>query len=502
MIRRVARAFVLFLLPLAVCLWSPSHAETFPGEDSLMQHLNGKDLSTYIELKFLMNPYQMKQYLTLPSSRARGKWVERFWLELDPTPTTEANERRLEYEQRLAAARRLFPSQKAPGWDDRGDFMVRYGPPDAQMKVEGDVTPVAGVVPPKVVWSYSMPPMVITFEDTDLIGEYHYVLEPSRFSYRLPGPNNVPENIDYTSKTGATPAVAMESSSGDSPFSSSKLMDYLEKTPAIFSCDLNRDRIPLYFDVARFKGRGQSVRAEVNFEVPAQGVRFVPKEGRHAGEVEFRVLVRDFKMKKVTSAHSVMTPVASDSLPGSRLLPAQVVVQLPPGYYHLGLEAYDRISGRRGTSTANLEVVPFETSPAISDIEFASSIGEAEENPRFLKGNLRVVPHALRAYRKPFPVTFYFEIYGLATDARGLAFYRIEYRIDPLEKKRWGPVLQDAQTNISSTFEASGYGSTQPQRLSIATENLWKGKFNLIVTVTDRATFRTASRSGRFTILE
>jgi hypothetical protein len=353
-----------------------------------------------------------------------------------------------------------------------------------------------------VIWSYSRPPIVITFEDTDLIGIYHYMPEPSNYWIHVPGPNNVPDNIDYTIQTGPATGAGREPWPYDFPSSGSKLLEYLEKTPAIFSCDLNQERIPLYFDVACFKGQGQSVRAEINFEVPAQEVRFVSKDGKRAGEVEFRVVVRDSEMEKVASAHSVMTPVTADSLPGSTLLPEQVVVALRPGYYHLGLEAYDRNSRRRGMSKANLEVTPFETSPAVSDIEFASSIGEGGENPRFLKGNLRVVPHPLRAYRKPFPVTFYFEIYGLDTDDRGIAFYRVEYRIDPLEKKRWGPVLQDAPTNISSTFETSGHGSTQPQRLAIATENLWKGNFQLVVTVTDRRTGHAATKSAAFTVLE
>jgi GWxTD domain-containing protein len=501
MLRRMPRAFAIFTLALAVCPWSRGHAEVFPGEDSLMQYLNGPDLATYYELRLLLNPYQMRQYLTLPTPRARAKWVERFWLELDPTPTTDANERRLEYEQRLDAARRLFPCHKAPGWDDRGDFMVRYGPPDAETKILGEVTYAEGLIPPKIVWRYSRPPMTITFEDTDLIGIYHYMPEPSHFGVRSPGPG-IPDDIDYTIDTGPASGVATEPWPFELPASGTKLLDYLEKTPVIFSCDLDTKRIPLYFDVACFKGRGPSVRAEINFEVPAAGIRFVPKDGKRAGEVEFRVVVRNSDMEKVASAHSVMTPVTADSIPGSILLPEQVIMELRPGYYHLGLEAYDRNSRRRGMSRTTLEIAPFDASPALSDIEFASSFAEAFENPRFVKGNLRVVPHALRAYRKPLPIAFYFEIYGLDTDDRGIAFYRIEYRIDPLEKKRWGPVLQDASTNISSTFETSGYGSTQPERLSIATQNLWKGSFNLVVTVTDRRTGRAATKSAKFRILE
>jgi hypothetical protein len=167
----------------------------------------------------------------------------------------------------------------------------------------------------------------------------------------------------------------------------------------------------------------------------------------------------------------------------------------------MGLEAYDNYTKRRASFMRDIEVAPLNGSPDISDIQFASSIRDAEPGSRFAKGNLQVVPHPIRAYRIPFPISFYFEIYGLDTDQDGKAFYRVEYRIVPLEKRRRGPVLRDVPA-ISSAFETSGFGSTQPQRLSIATDELWKGPFRLEVTVTDRRTLRTAAQSATFSIVE
>jgi len=491
------RNILLFIFISAFVRSPQGLAQTFPAEDSLVARLPALDVATYFELQCLMNPYQMKQYLTLRSHRARDEWVERFWLELDPTPTTEMNERRVEHEKRIAVARELFASQKAPGWDARGEIIIRYGAPDVRMKKQGDVTPER-VVPPKEVWSYRRPPIVITFEDINLIGEYVYAPEPESWCTRLPGPNNVPEDIDYTINPGPSAVVSSE----DYPLSGVELYQYLEKTPAIYSYDLDHKELPLYFDIVRFQGGDRSLRTEVNFEVPANEVGFAAKGGKRVGEVEFRVVARDINMKKVASGNSVIRPVVADSLPGSMLLPGQVVLPLGPGYYRIGLEAYDWKSGRRAGLRTNLELAPFDTSPAISDIEFSSSIRETEENQRFLKGGLQVVPHPLHSYRIPFPIMFYFEIYGLTTDRDDFAFYKIEYRIDPLQKKRWGPVLQDMPTNISSSFETSGYGSTQAQRLAIATDNLWEGSFKLIVKVTDRRTFKTATKSAKFSILE
>ncbi len=112
------------------------------------------------------------------------------------------------------------------------------------------------------------------------------------------------------------------------------------------------------------------------------------------------------------------------------------------------------------------------------------------------------VPHPLHAYRKPHPLTFYFEIYGLDTDREGMAFYSVEYSITPVEKRRWGPVLKEITTAVSSKFQTAGYGSTQVQRLEIATDALWEGAFKLNVTVTDRRSYEVARKSTRFSILD
>ncbi|MCK4236203.1 MAG: hypothetical protein KAX38_03725, partial [Candidatus Krumholzibacteria bacterium] len=141
-------------------------------------------------------------------------------------------------------------------------------------------------------------------------------------------------------------------------------------------------------------------------------------------------------------------------------------------------------------------------SPAISDIQFASSIEETEENLKFVKGNLQVVPYPLHIYRIPFPLLLYFEIYGLDTDNKGLAFYTVEYSIVPLKKRRKGPVLEDIPPAIISRFEATSYGPRQAQRISIATENLWEGPFKLIVSVMDRRTLKESKKTANFSILD
>jgi GWxTD domain-containing protein len=60
----------------------------------------------------------------------RGRFVEQFWLQRDPTPGTVDNEAKAERYRRIRYANEHFGGS-APGWKtDRGRIYIQYGPPD------------------------------------------------------------------------------------------------------------------------------------------------------------------------------------------------------------------------------------------------------------------------------------------------------------------------------------------------------------------------------------
>lgn len=87
-------------------------------------------------------------FQSLDSEYDRQEWLRRFWKRNDPTPTTEKNEFREEFERRVIHARaefaepwnnrhaRYLPDQylregweRAP-WDARGELYIKFGEPD------------------------------------------------------------------------------------------------------------------------------------------------------------------------------------------------------------------------------------------------------------------------------------------------------------------------------------------------------------------------------------
>jgi GWxTD domain-containing protein len=505
------KSLLIFAIFSGALFLAPARAECIPGEKKLVARLTPGEIREYYGLQYLLGDSKKMEYLSLRTPRARAEWLEKFWIEADPTPTTDENEARSEHEQRVKMARELFGLNKAPGWDKRIEIFIRFGPPSYRTSIMGDVT-AGGISPPGEFWYYDALDMSVTFHDINLMGRFSYAV-PQK-TMKPPGPAGdrtfTPPNPDYIASEDTRmaflrlqPNRIWELEGMQTARAAENFGTYNEEYAAIYSCDMESSSLPLYFDIASFRGGDWSDRVDVSFEIPANALAIEEKDGTLSADVELRVLVRDENLRKVASGEDYIKLAASgDAFANAPLLPGQIVLALEPGRYNVCIEARDTNSNRRAAFKTKIDLPAYTGSPSISDIQFASSIEETEANRRFVKGNLQVIPHPLRAYRIPHPVIFYFEVYGLAADEEGVASYQVEYRIVPLEKRRWGPVLKEVPLSMSSTFETSGYGRMQPQRLSIATDELWQGPFRLDVTVTDRRSFRTATKSADFSILE
>lgn len=530
-----------FLLSLSVLLAAVNAApeSNFEGEEALLKRLEPEERYVYLGTQYLMNPHQARQYLSLPTREERKQWLSRFWIDLDPTPTTPENERKIEHEKRVALAMKLFPMEKLPGWDKRGETLIRFGVPSSRERVFADIG-FYRFVPPSELWYYESLDMLVHLQDFNLKGEFIYAIEPYGRSAReeqdryaqlntlmehgvfqyiyayeymdLDEMKDIvafnPDDIDYIADVD----VRMDSPKDlISQFerekverSANNFHKYMKEHPLVYSFEIGADPLDLFFDISSFKTDGALLRTEINFEIPTSDIRFIRTGGELRAEILLSVIVRDLDFEEIATGSDVIS--ATRPLEGGSGIPShipgQIVLELEPGYYRIGIEAADSNSEKRGAARTNLEIDSYGGGLAVSDIQFASRIDEAPPGGRFTKGNLRVIPHPLHAYRIPFPLTFYFEIYGLETDRSGSSFYAVDYRITPLGKRRKGPVLEEVTSVVSSKFETSASGPDQVQQLEIATENLWEGAFELTVTVTDRRTRESIMRTARFSVLE
>jgi GWxTD domain-containing protein len=81
------------------------------------------------KVRYIITSEERKIYLETPDSE-KDKFVEEFWRRRDPDPSTEENEFKVEFDERVRRATELFISEGIPGWlTDRGRIYILFGPP-------------------------------------------------------------------------------------------------------------------------------------------------------------------------------------------------------------------------------------------------------------------------------------------------------------------------------------------------------------------------------------
>lgn len=107
----VSAAYATFLVPAG---WS------LPADEKWTQS----------PVRYLLTPAQKQEYESLTTAADRATFVDRFWKQLDPTPATDVNEFRREFERRVAFADATWSTDKAPGrLGDRAAVFVFLGAP-------------------------------------------------------------------------------------------------------------------------------------------------------------------------------------------------------------------------------------------------------------------------------------------------------------------------------------------------------------------------------------
>ena len=82
-------------------------------------------------VRYILKKREDEKYRALKTLPERQAFIEKFWLELDPTPGTPFNEKRAEFWKRVNLAQVLFQDSVKPGWEtDRGKIYILLGPPN------------------------------------------------------------------------------------------------------------------------------------------------------------------------------------------------------------------------------------------------------------------------------------------------------------------------------------------------------------------------------------
>jgi GWxTD domain-containing protein len=135
-----------------------------------------EDRTVYEDVSVLLPPLERELYETYPDAE-KIESNRRFWIENDPTPTTDRNERRLEHLSRVFLAQELLTNERLDlegSETHRGKALISYGLPH---KKYYDLR--GGIEGPMLVWKYKYGPdsFYVYFQDEFLSGNYQFPIE-------------------------------------------------------------------------------------------------------------------------------------------------------------------------------------------------------------------------------------------------------------------------------------------------------------------------------------
>ena len=179
------------LLFLFFALLTLSATLPLPGQTKLSPKDLPAEFRKWLEedVVYIITPKERDVFLRLESDRDRSLFIEAFWKQRDPDPTTEENEYRKEHYRRLQYANQTFGRDTpGPGWRSAmGRIYIILGEPKAIDKFENLYD-----IKPTIIWFYS------DMADLGLPNSFNVVFfkRENQGEYRLYSPlNDGPQNL-------------------------------------------------------------------------------------------------------------------------------------------------------------------------------------------------------------------------------------------------------------------------------------------------------------------
>ena len=474
---------------------------------------------------------------------------EVFWLEQDPTPTTQVNERRVEHYRRVHFARSNFAEGleewHGRGWDRRGDVYIRLGHPDHQSwsdylvfetdekvaKVKNRLNMMAAnaleeVSPSKHIHGQSRSSygFGVESETSELRGVPTFPI-PRRRSVMLDGSElgyrweswiyaEIGGGIEITflDPTGSgffdfapVPPNSPNHALWSRMAPETVVAQVVSQTPSIYVHDYGGDPLDLYMYTANFRASERETAMEAYMGVPMAALT---PSGDSRLMLDREVVVYDRSLRPVFRDSVRMAEAISGQAEKGTLMVDQTRAALSPGQYLLAAQVRDPISRKIQVHKAYVAVSSFRGEAlSLSDLLLAGQIVEVEEQAgKFQKGDLRVVPLPSKTFAKGQPVYLFYEVYNLSRDAFGQTRYRVEYRIKGVQGtgliRGLGRLLSQSPRadGVQISYEHTGTATSEPLYIALDVPENSKEQLEIEVVVTDlnRSNTPSVSKQARF----
>jgi GWxTD domain-containing protein len=478
------------------------------------------DDQALVHLQYVLTEERQAEYLQV-SEADRAEWMRVVWGALDPTPTTEINERRVEHFRRLAYVQQRFAIDEPPGWDKRGELLLRYGTPDARREIPADIIEGLGLVPPKEVWVYYWLGQAYRLEDPRFQGNFQDHFELAGTGTLRASPRDIDqsrrdleEERHIQQDQHFDQLREMESYDPETELAIQRMDSMLEQgqvayreQPQAYLHDHGGERLDFVFDVLSFAGdqAGQS-KLELNFAYWANDLGyFAAPTGGFDAVLGMDVVLKTDDYREV-ARRKQRTEDHKDSIDDleGRIVVDQAYVLAAPGEYRLALSVRDSVSGDVGIFTTDVNVLEFpEGQLAISDLQLALDVRGGQPGDPFLKGPYQVVPYPLGTFPRDRDAYLFFEIYGLTASPTGDVLYTVEFLIRPqkTETSSWfGSSKGRVVPGVATAYDGTGKAGVAREWIVLDPATFTSDLYDVEVKVTDRVADREAARSVTFAV--
>jgi GWxTD domain-containing protein len=424
------------------------------------------------EVIYIISPKERDVFLQLESDRERNIFIEAFWKQRNPDPSSTENAFKTEHYKRIAYANQwLGKSSPTPGWrTDRGRIYIILGQPKEIQAYENmyDLRPV-------ITWfydgmaEYGLPgSFYLVFWKKDIVDDYrlyspindgpqqlmqHYAgdmadattayealmkIEPAVGSVSL---SLIPGETQFSSAPSLASEILIKQSIPEAPHYKVKdeYAEKLLKYKNIIEVDYTANYIDNESLISVFQD--PSGLSFVHYLIEPKRLSFEQTTTGYRTTLEINGIVTDRQNKPIYQFDRTipldMTEAQMTQI-RSKLFSLQDLFPLTPGQYKVNLLLKNRLS-REFTSVEADILVPnpgaFSMSPPVLAYKTDRESRFKGQNKSFLLGGVQFVPSPRNAFAADDWLSLYFQLHGIPADLRtgGSVQYTIQRQTETMK---------------------------------------------------------------------
>lgn len=419
-------------------------AQLARSDDLPLQHMRWPQEVFKAAYRLIASPAEWRTLDSLKGD-ARQRYLDLFWKQRDPTPTTAPNEFKEQFTRRVDLAKTRYTTYAQPEpWDERGEIYIRFGPPDDLIDSLFDRY--------YEKWYYFGHNLKFMFTG----GAEGLRISPF---YEFSG--GIQSLPDYYEQRGRTvdKGVVYEPPPGE----------------------INIDMALKWYPFRRSDGA-----YDVYFATGVPVKSLIKRTRGHGGELSYftRISVFDSVLQTRWS-DSAQVRRSFERRPRHDILLSQWHTHLAPGFYVVAAEISDDRSRKRSSFAFDELLVPYQDRVELdlSPLVIAAEVKDATDDAGpFVRHGKEIIPRVGGVFRRADDVAFYHEVYNLEPDSAGICHYRVVYTLFDIKGQNPKVLIdQMYDSNERDTYQAG----------TISSEELGSGKYILEVKTTDRVSGST-----------